>query len=201
MPFKQRIIDYLDHVDDEAYAIGAVNTVVNDRGQLKGYNTDIYGIDVALSIADFDPKDKHVLIIGSGGVARACLYYMTNHGCDIAITSRNIDVCNGLTKEFGVIYHSKHMSIAPYDLIVNCTPVGMHNNYPCSYIIDISSISKRQTVFDMVYHNFTPLNNIATLKGCKIVSGADMLAGQGSKSFLMWTGIDGSFDIMRKELI
>ena len=199
IPFKQEIMDHIDVVDKHASSIGAVNTIVNNNGRLEGYNTDVVGIAKALEVADIDPEDGRVLILGSGGAARACAHYMLSRNCDITITGRNRDTGMELAKEFGGEYkHGSSVSVRMYDLIVNCTPIGMYSNGP--YPINVSSMDHSQAVFDMVYGASTPLVTEAAHKGCKIAYGIDMLAGQGAASFSMWTGVNDSFDIMRREL-
>ena len=104
-----------------------------------------------------------------------------------------------LAKEFGANFrNSTSVSVMMYDLIVNCTPVGMYSDGP--YPINISSITRNQAVFDMVYGSETPIVREALSKGCPVAYGADMLAGQGAASFSMWTGVKDSFDVMRREL-
>ncbi len=198
IPHKQEIMDHLDAVDGNASSIGAVNTVVNDNGKLIGYNTDVEGISKALSAAGIVPKGMRVLIMGSGGAAKACAHRLSPD-CDITITGRNRSTGEELAKEFGASYRSgDSVSVRMYDLIVNCTPVGMYSDGP--YPINISAVDRSQAVFDMVYGTETPLVKHAKESGCRVAYGADMLAGQGAASFALWTGIQNTFDIMRREL-
>lgn len=199
IPHKQDIIDHLDAVDRDASAIGAVNTIVNNGGRLEGHNTDVIGIDRALSRAGFEAEDSRVLILGSGGAARACCHYMSKHDCDVTVTGRNPETGAELAREFGDTFRGpQSVSVMMYDLIVNCTPVGMYSDGP--YPVNIEAIARGQAVFDMVYGKETPIVRVARERGCPVASGADMLAGQGEASFRLWTGIDGMFDVMRKEL-
>lgn len=196
IPHKQSIMEHLDRIDDDASSIGAVNTITNDKGKLIGYNTDVLGIDASLSKAGFVANDKRVLIMGSGGAARACAHYMQNHGCDVTITGRNERTGRDLASEFGAEYRDPtSVSTMMYDLIVNCTPVGMYSDGP--YPIGLDSLRNGQTVFDMVYGKSTPLIERAKALGCPVAYGEDMLAGQGAASFKMWTGAGDAFDVMR----
>ncbi len=198
IPYKTEIMDHLDRVDRDASAIGAVNTVVNDGGVLTGYNTDVTGIGKALDVAGFDAEDRRILIMGSGGAARACAHFMIKHNADITVTGRNRGTGEELAKEFGASYRPpSSVSVKMYDLVVNCTPVGMYSDGP--YPINISAITKEQAVFDMVYSD-TPLTREALSKGCRVAYGADMLAGQGAESFRLWTGRDDVFDAMRRQI-
>ncbi len=199
IPFKTEIMDHIDRVDPDASAIGAVNTVVNDNGTLTGYNTDVIGIGKALESAGIDPEDRRVLIMGSGGAARACVHYMQKRNADVMITGRNQSTGEELAKEFGVGFRTPaSVSVKMYDLVVNCTPVGMYSDGP--YPLNITAVDHEQSVFDMVYGCETPLVRQALSKGCKVACGADMLAGQGAASFELWTGVKDSFAVMRKEL-
>ncbi len=198
IPFKTAVMDHLDRIDKDASEIGAVNTIVNDDGVLTGYNTDVAGIGKALEIAGFDPEGRRVLIMGSGGAARACAHFMSRHGADIMVTGRNRSTGEELAKEFGASYRPpSSVSVKMHDLIVNCTPVGMYSDGP--YPVNISAITKEQAVFDMVYSD-TPLVREAAGKGCRVAYGADMLAGQGAESFRLWTGRGDAFDAMRRQL-
>jgi shikimate 5-dehydrogenase len=85
-----------------------------------------------------------------------------------------------------------------YDMLINCTPVGMYGEE--EYPISITQLSKNHTVFDMVYGIETPLLKKAEEVGSGIVSGMDMLAAQGAASLEMWTGQTGLFELMRGAL-
>lgn len=199
IPYKTEIMDHVDRVDKNASAIGAMNTIVNDGGILTGYNTDVDGIAAALDVSGTDPEDRRVLVMGSGGAARACTYFMKEHNADVTITGRNRETGEELAREFGETFRQpSSVSVMMYDIVVNCTPVGMYSDGP--YPINISSLTKEQTVFDMVYSE-TPLIKEAVSRGCRIARGSDMLAGQGAESFRLWTGREGAFDIMRRQLL
>ncbi len=199
IPYKQEIMDHLDRVDRDASAIGAVNVVVNEDGVLTGHNTDVVGIAKALEVAGIEPEDSRVLVMGSGGAARACVHFMGRHGCDVTVTGRNAVTGGELAKEFGVSYRApSSVSLRMYDLVVNCTPVGMYSDGP--YPVNITCLDHAQSVFDMTYGSVTPLMAEARAKGCRVATGADMLAGQGDAAFRMWTGVADSFEVMRKAL-
>ncbi|MBR2255096.1 MAG: type I 3-dehydroquinate dehydratase, partial [Candidatus Methanomethylophilaceae archaeon] len=89
VPHKETVMDQMDRISDEVDAIGAMNTIVNDGGRLTGRNTDIAGIGIALDNAGFSPAGKSAAILGSGGSARACAYFLSKKGCELTITGRN----------------------------------------------------------------------------------------------------------------
>lgn len=199
IPYKTSIIDHLDTVSAEAEEIGAVNTVVNDDNVLKGYNTDIIGIENALHLADFDPSDRRALIMGSGGAARACAYILRERGCRVTVIGRNPESVRSLCKDLGCEMRSPDsVSLPAHELIVNCTPVGMYGDG--EYPINICQLTKHHTVFDMVYGAETELLKKARAVSAGIVSGEDMLALQGTASLELWTGRKNLFGDMRETL-
>ena len=199
IPHKEKIVEHLDSVDKTSEEVGAVNTIVNDNGKLKGYNTDIDGIDKALVTAGFDAKDKRALIMGSGGAARACTFYLMNKGCHVTVTGRNPEKAKRFSKETGCEFKLKEsVAVLTYDLVVNCTPVGMYDEG--EYPVNMDQLTSHHTVFDMVYGKRTDMIVKAEKAGSVIAHGEDMLAGQGSVSFALWTGINDQFQTMREVL-
>ncbi|HKM13856.1 MAG TPA: shikimate dehydrogenase [Candidatus Methanomethylophilaceae archaeon] len=198
IPYKEKIISHLDELDEDAKKAGAVNTVVNTEGKLKGYNTDIDGIELSLRKTKCQIEGKKVLIMGSGGASRACIVAVQRNGADVSITGRNNEVVSQLASEFGLTQIPEGSSLLGFDIVINATPVGMYEGG--KYPADINSLSCEQTVLDMVYGVKTQFINIATERGCKIATGEDMLAMQGARAFELWTGVDGMFEIMRSNI-
>ena len=192
IPYKQDIMQHLDSVSATAEKVGAVNTIINDNGRLKGDNTDVVGIEYAL--LDTRLKDRRALILGSGGAARAAAFTLTESGCDVSIAGRNKSTVQGLSKDFGLTPYEG--TTEGFDIIVNCTPIGLtEGTYPAEIALD-----KDMTVFDMVYGRETPLISMAKQAGCRLVDGAEMLVGQGAASFRMWFGREPDTDVMRGAL-
>ena len=192
IPYKQDIMQHLDSVSATAEKVGAVNTIINDNGRLRGDNTDVVGIEYAL--LDTRLKDRRALILGSGGAARAAAFTLTESGCDVSIAGRNKSTVQGLSKVFGLTPYEG--TTEGFDIIVNCTPIGLtEGTYPAEIALD-----KDMTVFDMVYGRETPLISMAKQAGCRLVDGAEMLVGQGAASFRMWFGREPDTDVMRGAL-
>ncbi len=200
VPYKQQIIPLLDRVTADADAVGAVNTVLNEFGRLTGENTDIVGIMTALRQAGFNPAPgKKALIMGSGGAARACVYVLRQHGCRVTVAARNRTAAGQLARDLGCeTCLPAAAAAADFDLVVNCTPLGMYADGP--YPADLSGLSPAQTVFDMVYGP-TPLTAGAQAAGAKLADGREMLVGQGAASFALWTGVRGMARVMREALL
>ena len=187
VPYKTDIIGCLDSLDMAAESTGAVNTILNDDGRLIGYNTDVSGAGYALERSGIpDPNGMRILIMGSGGAARACTYLFTTEGSEVDIAGRNPVTVSRLCREFGCGIRDDG-DPRGYDMIVNCTPVGMYSD--SGYPVRIDEIDSDQTVFDITYGGISPLIRIASERGCRLVHGIDMLIGQGMRSFEIWTGI------------
>ena len=192
IPYKTAVMDQVDEFTESAESIGAVNTVINRNGTLYGANTDPDGILYALR--DTETGCRDVLILGSGGAARAAAYTMASEDCEVSILGRNrvtvASICDSLDAS-----PARSSDPSDYDIVINCTPVGMYDDGP--YPIDINRLTGKQTVLDMVYNRVTPLVRTALEKGCAVADGREMLIGQGARSFRYWFGRDPDTDIMR----
>lgn len=198
MPYKKDIMTQLDSVDSVASEIGAVNTVINDNGKLTGTNTDVSGVEFAFERTNVDPNGKKIAIMGSGGSARACAYLFSKKNADISIAGRNSETVKDICDSFGCSSVTDS-DPSKYDIIVNCTPIGMYTD--AKYPLDIEKISERQVVFDVTYGIKTPLGNMADERNCRKIFGLDMLIGQGMKSFELWTGVAPDYDSIKRSII
>lgn len=148
MPFKERVLPYLDELSESVLSIGAVNTILIKNGKLIGYNTDWSGLYTAIC-RHIDPRDKKVLILGAGGVSKAAIYAMQQAGAQIEIFARRKEKADQLAEQMQIKAASE---ILPnYDLLIHATPVGM------APLVDQSLISKEQilpgaVIFDIVYN-------------------------------------------------
>jgi 3-dehydroquinate dehydratase/shikimate dehydrogenase len=195
-PYKTDMIDHLDSSDIVSMEIGAVNAVVNNDGRLKGYNTDVFGIEKAFGMNSIEVDGKRALILGAGGAARSCAYFLSNNGCNVTITGRNENSVKEVASEFSISARERtSVAVKAYDIIVNCTPINMKNNF-LDYPVRIEQIHRSQTVFDMVYGE-THLTNMANKLGCTVIRGEDMLAYQGIRSFELFTSKKVPFEVMR----
>lgn len=176
MPYKKTVISYLDEVDEIAKSIGAVNTIVNENGKLKGYNTDYFGLKYALSSAGIEIKDKRVAVLGSGGASLTAQKLAEDtSAAEISVVSRNGELN----------YANVYEKIDP-QVIINATPVGMfpnENGKP----IELNKFKNLGGVFDCVYNPYrTRLVLNAEKLGIRTVGGLKMLAAQGVYSEFLW---------------
>ena len=196
IPYKTDITEHLDSLDNISERIGAVNTVTNESGKLKGSNTDVHGIEYAFGNAGVDINGSRVLMLGSGGAARACAYFLNEKGCRTSVVSRNPVTSNEISKEFGIdMLEKESIAMKLFDVVINCTPVGMSDD---SVPIPTDHLDGH-VIFDMIYGE-TKLKGIAKKKNCILVSGKDMLASQGTRSFETWTGRSLPDGIMRSAI-
>ncbi len=195
IPHKQDAIPQMDSVSKTVETVGAMNTIINKDGWFVGENTDVDGIRATFS--GLETGGKSVLIMGSGGAARAAGYAFTEMGCDTYVIGRNQRTVDAICRDLGTEY-APSPEADRYDIVVNCTPIGMYaeGKYPA----DVTRITDRQTVFDMVYGIRTPLLSAAETAGCTMFDGSDMLVGQGASSFRHWFGREPDTGVMKEAL-
>ncbi|MDR0198628.1 MAG: shikimate dehydrogenase [Methanomassiliicoccaceae archaeon] len=195
-PYKTDIMEHIDSCDKISEDTGAVNTIVNDNGKLTGYNTDVYGIEMALKKSSVDVRGLRALILGSGGAARSCAYFLSENGCKVTVTGRNSDAAAKMAAEFSVTARDRtSVAVKGHDIIVNCIPLNKKNKIT-DYPVRIEQIHHTQIVFDMVYGS-THLYDVAEERDCVTVRGEDMLAYQGARSFELFTSKSIPFNVMR----
>ncbi len=125
IPYKVTIMAHLDEVDGDAIEIGAVNTVVNNKGRLKGFNTDWIGLVQSLKEV-VDIKGKVFAVLGAGGTARAAVFGIYREGGIPVIVNRNVGRGEHLARELGCsFYPLKDIDKVRADCLINTTPVGM----------------------------------------------------------------------------
>ncbi len=201
IPHKIAVMPYIDHIEEIAKKIGAVNTIVNENGTLYGYNTDWIGILEPIE-KHTDLQDKTVALIGAGGAARAAAFAVTSKGAKLLIFNRTHEKAKKLAEEFGGIAYSLDQikNIETADIIINTTPVGLKekNETP----VPKEFLSSKQIVFDAVYGlEETQLIKDAKEKNAKTITGIEMLFHQGFAQFKLFTGYDAPFDAMTKALL
>jgi 3-dehydroquinate dehydratase/shikimate dehydrogenase len=200
IPHKESIISSLDRLDKEATKVGAVNTIINEKGTLIGSNTDIYGVAKTFELANFEVKDKEILVIGAGGASRAVCAYLSEAGAKVKITNRTNTKAASMADKFNNVSLVEFDSLAKgkYAAVVNCTPLGM-KGFPNELPVPIDVIRPGMFVLDTIYNpSVTKLIEVAKEKGALPVSGKDMLIYQALKSFELWTGKAPAYEVMEQ---
>ncbi|MZH42147.1 MAG: shikimate dehydrogenase [Nitrospinae bacterium] len=202
MPAKEQIMPLLDRVDETARKIGAVNTVVKEGGAWVGYNTDCSGAISALE-ACTSLSGKNVLILGSGGTAKAIGYGVKEKGGKLTITyNKNKERGESLANELDCeLVHARDAGTRPIDVLINCSPVGMNPNINETPFM-ARDLKEGMVVFDSVYNPLeTRLLREAKSVGCKVIPGYELFINQAARQFELWTGQSAPVDVMREVLL
>lgn len=190
IPHKEAILPLLDKIDPLAREVGAVNTVVNRRGVLWGYNTDVTGfMDSLKGVVSRGPG----ALLGCGGVGRAAIVGMLRMGMKpLYVADADAERAARVARDFG----PRVTAISPQELprilpqcalFVNGTPVGMRTTDPAP--VDLSRASPDLVVYEVVYHRITQLVRSARKRGLRVVNGIELFARQAANAFTLWTGV------------
>ena len=208
MPHKSAMWDWLSEpngihgeLTGKAYILGAVNTVVVREGRMFGHNTDGAGFLSAFHNAGRELKGSRVVLLGSGGAAKAIAFALLESGISqLTIWNRkeHLDRADALAERINSIQGEndfaqttsdlEQLPVAECQMLVNATPMGMkrHEQVPETVVKRIHGV---QTIYDIVYEpRETALIQAARRVGAKAITGDVMLAGQGAAAFELWTG-------------
>lgn len=214
IPHKVAVIPLLDELELLAEKTGAVNTIVNDKGHLKGYNTDAAGFLKALLERGVEPRGKKVVVLGAGGASRAISFTLANGGAEIVILNRKLEMdwaveLAGSISRFSIKeaealeLNDDNLSSAlkAADILVNATSIGMSPDINRSPV-PAGLLHPGLVVFDVVYNPLkTRLLAEAEAAGAETISGIEMLVWQGALAFELWTGAKAPIYIMKAEAI
>ena len=205
IPFKTEVLPFLDRVEGLAKKVGAVNTILNRRGRLIGYNTDWEGALEALE-QKVDLGGKKIVLLGAGGAARAIGFGLRERGLRLIVVNRSKERGRALGEELKCDYlpisSLARMKAGEFeaDVIINATSLGM---YPRDGETPVPKklLTKGMLVMDIVYEPLrTRLLREAKEKGCVTVDGLEMLIRQGIAQFEIWTGRQLEIGKIRKDL-
>lgn len=201
IPHKVEIIKYLDKIDERAKKIGAVNTIKNKNGILKGSNKDIDGAMQALEEVT-EISNKNILVLGAGGAARAIVYGLTTKNAKVTILNRTLEKAQQLAKEFNCNFDSlENLKKHTPEILINTTSVGMSPNTEGSPVPK-DFFKPQMIVFDIIYKPLiTKFLKQAKKAGCQIITGEKMLLYQAIKQFETWTNQKAPVEIMREALM
>ncbi len=208
IPHKIEIMKLLDVVDENCKLIGAANTIVNDNGSLKGYNTDMDGFLEPIQNREIQIRDSNILLIGAGGASRAIIAGLAKeHAKKITVINRTeqkakelTSFCNelGLASDIVPIQDVEKLSDC-YDFIINASSLGLKNE---SNIIPTKIINAETVVYDIVYKPVnTELIKDAKKKNAQIIYGYEMLLGQATRTFEIWLNQKAPYEAMKKSIL
>ena len=211
-PYKEKVIEFLDEVGESARRIGAVNTIVNNKGFLTGYNTDVIGFKKSLQEdGKFVIKGKKAVILGAGGAARAVVYALLEEEIEeICIFNRTLEKAKKIKQNLSSFFPKSRISVFLLEgenlkekiekahLLVNATSLGMPPRVDNTPLPDEKLFHPNLLVYDLIYRPARTLFlRQAKRAGAKIINGLPMLVYQGIESFYLWTGLK----LERKEVL
>lgn len=213
IPHKVAAMQFLDQVEPTAKRIGAINTIVAEKGELIGYNTDATGALRALRESGVDLKGRRIVVLGSGGAARAIAFALAAESgagkltllgiedSERTMLAQDIRSAAALTVEDSCLDESTLSRILPDShVLIHCTPVGMSPKTEAT-CVPASLLHPGLAVMDIVYNpRETQLLKNAKRVGCKTIPGLDMFLNQAVTQFELWTGQPAPVAVMRTVL-
>lgn len=183
IPYKEKVIPYLDEIHPLAERIGAVNTIVNENGRLTGYNTDFYGLTYLIVKSGIGIKGRKCLILGTGGTSKTASAVLDSLGADeILLVSRRPEACGHTEGRKHISYGECLAEHSDAQIIVNTTPVGMYPNIDASPI-DLAPFTRCKAVVDVIFNPLeTKLAKQAKSLGIFAVTGLPMLVAQAKQA-------------------
>ncbi len=206
LPFKQKIINHVDRVVNDAELTGSVNTVLlSNKNTVIGENTDVYGLQAAYLKEIDNSSNKKVLVIGAGGVSPSVISSINKTGIkNISITNRTNEKCIFLKKKFNFLniipWANLSSEIKNFDIIINATSLGLKNGDDFNFNF---SNTKNEVIYIDTIYNPLETKTLKYLKeeGRRVFNGLDMFIYQGQKSFYLWNKINPEIDDELVELL
>ena len=199
IPFKQKVIPFLDILSLEAESTQSVNTIYLENNRLVGHNTDIDGFSLSIKKIDFEVTNKEALILGAGGVTPSIIYALNKMNVSkITVTNRTREKAENLKKLFKNLDIIEWGSITNFDIIINTTSVGLNTKDEIQ--LELPKEIKNKLFFDVIY-NPQETNFLKKGKelGNKTENGKNMFIHQASAAFEIWHGVQPEInnDVMR----
>ena len=208
IPHKINMLKFLDEMDENCRIIGATNTVINENGHLKGYNTDMDGFLEPIKHRNIVIKSSNILLLGAGGAARAIIAGMAkekaksvtivNRTTDHSLELKKFSESLGLDAEVKTIEEMSEFQ-SDYNFIINSTSLGLKNE---TNIVPTKIINEETVVYDIVYKPLnTELVKESKKRNAVIIYGYEMLLGQAIRSFEIWLNQKAPYDAMKKAIL
>ncbi len=184
IPYKEKVLPFIHHLDETAQKVGAVNVVKiiyqKNKARLSGYNSDVYGFELSLK-KYLKPHHTQALVLGTGGAAKAVIYVLKKLGINFKSVSRN-------ARKGDFVYHEltrKHIADAP--LLINTTPLGMFPVIHTFPELPYEAVSSEHLAFDLIYNpEETQFMKKCARQGAVAVNGYEMLVNQAEKAWEIW---------------
>jgi shikimate dehydrogenase len=213
IPHKVAAMQFLDHVEPTAKRIGAINTIVAEKGELTGYNTDATGALRALREGGVELKGRRIVVLGSGGAARAIAFALAAESGAEKLTLLGIEeserttLVEDIRSTAAVMVEDSHLDesalsrvLPDSHVLIHCTPVGMSPKLDRT-CVPASLLHEGLAVMDIVYNpRETQLLKDAKRVGCKTIPGLEMFLNQAVTQFELWTNQPAPVAVMRAVL-
>ncbi len=191
VPFKNKVIKYLDKLSLEVETTESVNTIYKNGDEIIGHNTDVAGFELGLRHSKINVLHKHVLILGAGGVVPSIVYSLLSMGCKkIFLSNRTIEKAENIKKKFNEVEILKWGEIPDFDIVINATSVGLKGDS-----LDLEFNVKNKIFYDVIYNpKETQFLKKAKQEGNKVENGRFMFVYQANQSFSIWNNIIPKID-------
>ena len=191
VPFKNKVIKYLDKLSLEVETTNSVNTIYKSGNDIIGHNTDVAGFELGLRHSKINVLHKSVFILGAGGVVSSIIFSLLSMGCKkIYLTNRTIEKAENIKKKFDEVEILKWGEIPDFDIIINATSVGLNGDS-----LDLVLNVKDKIFYDVIYNpKETQFLKEAKKNGNKIENGKFMFIYQANQSFSIWNNVIPKID-------
>ncbi len=200
VPFKKKVIPFLDKLSIQAEQTQSVNTIIFEKGNLIGHNTDIVGFDKAIKSLNFNMKGKKILILGAGGVVPSIVFALKKMDVsEITISNRTKQKAENLKILFKNLNILEWGNLLDFDAIINATSLGLNNE---KINLDFSKVGKNKLFYDVIY-NPAETNFLKEGKqfGNTSENGAKMFVYQALEAFKLWHGVEPEINFETLKLL
>ena len=194
VPYKERVIPFLEDQSDLSRQTKSVNTIFNKKGKIYGDNTDVYGFEKSITNEKINLQNKSVLIFGAGGVVPSIILALNNLKTKkIFISNRTLEKAEIVKEKFKNIQILECGIIENCDIFINATSIGLNNNDKFNF--NFSQISEKKIFYDVIYNpSKTNFLQEAEKQGHRIINGQDMFLYQAQKAFFLWHNLSPKVD-------
>ncbi len=199
LPYKQKIIPFIDRLINDAERTNSVNTIfLNENNAVVGENTDVYGLQAAYLKEISNAENKKALVIGAGGVSPSVIFSLEKSKVkNISIINRTLEKSLFLRKRFNFLnvleWKSLKKEISNFDIIINATSLGLKNGKDFEFNFD--NVKNELIFIDTIYNPpETKTLKYLRKKNIKTFNGLEMFIYQGQKSFYFWNKINPEID-------
>ena len=191
VPFKNKVIKYLDKLSLEVETTDSVNTIYKSGNDIIGHNTDVAGFELGLRHSKINVLHKSILILGAGGVVPSIIYSLLSMGCKkIFLSNRTTEKAENIKKKFNEVEVVKWGKIPDFDIVINATSVGLKGDS-----LDLNLNTKDKIFYDVIYNpKETQFLKKAKENGNRIENGMYMFVYQANQSFSIWNNVIPKID-------